>query len=77
MGRWLGCTTTGIRQRGRIDMTPESPKPSRVLFFGTCLIDSFYPEAGLAAIRLIEREGGRISPMPSSRNTKRLWPWEI
>ena len=41
-------------------MTPESPKPSRVYFFGTCLIDSFYPEAGLAAIRLIEREGVRV-----------------
>jgi len=60
MGRWLGRTTTGFRQRGRIDMTPESPRPSRVYFFGTCLIDSFYPEAGLAAIRLIEREGVRV-----------------
>jgi L-lactate dehydrogenase complex protein LldE len=38
-------------------MTPESSKPSRVFFFGTCLIGAFYPDAGLAAIRLIEREG--------------------
>jgi L-lactate dehydrogenase complex protein LldE len=41
-------------------MTPESVKPSKVYFFGTCLIDAFYPDAGLAAIRLIEREGVRV-----------------
>jgi L-lactate dehydrogenase complex protein LldE len=41
-------------------MIQESPKPSRVYFFGTCLIDAFYPDAGLAAIRLIEREGVRV-----------------
>jgi len=41
-------------------MTPESAKPSNVYFFGTCLIDAFYPDAGLAAIRLIEREGVRV-----------------
>jgi L-lactate dehydrogenase complex protein LldE len=34
-------------------MPPASWTPDRVYFFGTCLIDSFYPEAGLAAIRLI------------------------
>jgi hypothetical protein len=59
MGRWLGRTTTGFRQRGRIDMTPGSPKPSRIYFFGTCLIDSFRPATGLAATRPIKREGGR------------------
>ena len=32
-------------------------KPDSVYFFGTCLIDSLYPEAGLAAIRLIQRQG--------------------
>lgn len=32
-------------------------KPKRVYFFGTCLIDLFYPEAGVSAIELIEREG--------------------
>jgi L-lactate dehydrogenase complex protein LldE len=41
-------------------MTPESAKPSKVYVFGTCLIDALYPEAGLAAIRLIEREGVRV-----------------
>ncbi|GHC39093.1 (Fe-S)-binding protein [Aidingimonas halophila] len=41
-------------------MTPIKqypPKPARVYFFGTCLIDLFYPEAGLDGIRLLEREG--------------------
>lgn len=33
------------------------PKPRRVYFFATCLVESLYPEAGLAAIRLLEREG--------------------
>ena len=31
--------------------------PDPVYFFGTCLIDLFSPEAGLAAIELLEREG--------------------
>ncbi|KAA0010478.1 (Fe-S)-binding protein [Billgrantia pellis] len=33
------------------------PKPEKVYLFGTCLIDLFYPQAGLDAIRLLEREG--------------------
>jgi len=36
------------------------PKPDRVYFFGTCLIDLFYPEAGLAGMELIRREGVRV-----------------
>ena len=35
-------------------------KPDSVYFFGTCLIDSLYPEAGLAAIRLIQRQGVEV-----------------
>jgi L-lactate dehydrogenase complex protein LldE len=41
-------------------MTPVKlypPKPENIYFFGTCLIDLFYPEAGLDGIRLLEREG--------------------
>lgn len=38
-------------------MAQPSTKPSAVYFFGTCLVDSFYGEAGLAAIQLLEREG--------------------
>ncbi|MFD2436077.1 (Fe-S)-binding protein [Modicisalibacter luteus] len=41
-------------------MTPIKlypPKPDKVYFFGTCLIDMFYPQAGLDGIRLLEREG--------------------
>jgi L-lactate dehydrogenase complex protein LldE len=41
-------------------MKTSVSKPDRVYFFGTCLIESFYPEAGIAAIRLIEREGVRV-----------------
>jgi L-lactate dehydrogenase complex protein LldE len=35
-------------------------RPSRVLLFGTCLIDLLYPKVGLAAMRLIRREGVRV-----------------
>lgn len=35
-------------------------KPTEVLFFGTCLVDLLDPEAGLAAMRLIERAGVRV-----------------
>jgi L-lactate dehydrogenase complex protein LldE len=41
-------------------MTPAPSKPARVYFFGTCLADALYPEAGIAAIRLIEREGVHV-----------------
>ena len=36
------------------------PKPAAVYFYGTCLLDTFHPEAGLAAVELIEREGVRV-----------------
>ena len=31
---------------------PYPPKPAEVYFFGTCLVDLIYPEAGLAAVEL-------------------------
>ncbi|MBI3907987.1 MAG: (Fe-S)-binding protein, partial [Pseudomonas fluorescens] len=37
-----------------------SEKPSRVYLFGTCVVDLFYPEAGMDAIHLLEREGIRV-----------------
>ncbi|WP_275097113.1 (Fe-S)-binding protein [Sedimenticola hydrogenitrophicus] len=35
-------------------------KPDKVYFFGTCLIDLLYPEAGLAGMQLIKREGVQV-----------------
>ncbi|MCV4342631.1 (Fe-S)-binding protein [Pseudomonas capsici] len=32
-------------------------KPQRVYLFGTCVVDLFFPEAGMDAIHLLEREG--------------------
>lgn len=32
-------------------------RPAEIYFFGTCLVDLFVPEAGIDAIRLLEREG--------------------
>lgn len=36
------------------------PKPKHVYLFGTCLIDLFYPEAGMAGVKLLEREGIQV-----------------
>ncbi len=38
-------------------MPPTPQKPHKAYFFGTCVIDSIFPRTGLAAIRLMEREG--------------------
>jgi L-lactate dehydrogenase complex protein LldE len=35
-------------------------KPQTVYYFGTCLMDMFYPQAGMAGIKLIQREGVRV-----------------
>jgi L-lactate dehydrogenase complex protein LldE len=35
-------------------------KPARAYFFGTCMIDLLYPEAGLAGMQLIRREGVEV-----------------
>jgi L-lactate dehydrogenase complex protein LldE len=35
-------------------------RPHAVYYYGTCLVDLFYPEAGLSGIRLLEREGIRV-----------------
>ena len=32
-------------------------KPAKVYLFGTCVVDLFFPEAGMDAIHLLEREG--------------------
>ena len=41
-------------------MRAYPPKPQNVYFFGTCLVDMAYPNAGMAAIRLLQREGLRV-----------------
>jgi len=35
-------------------------KPEAVYYFGTCLAETFYPGAGLAGIKLLQREGVRV-----------------
>jgi len=41
-------------------MDSKPPKPDQVYFFGTCLIDSIFPDAGVAAIRLLKQEGVEV-----------------
>ncbi|MEE4947100.1 (Fe-S)-binding protein [Pseudomonas alliivorans] len=35
-------------------------KPKRVYLFGTCVVDLFFPDAGMDAIHLLEREGIQV-----------------
>ncbi|WP_448188412.1 (Fe-S)-binding protein [Azospirillum sp. sgz301742] len=35
-------------------------RPDTVYFFGTCLVDLFYPQAGMAGMELLQREGIRV-----------------
>lgn len=35
-------------------------RPAKAYFFGTCLIDLLYPQAGLAGMQLIQREGIQV-----------------
>jgi L-lactate dehydrogenase complex protein LldE len=45
---------TGVAKGGR------ASRPEAVYFFGTCLVELFYPDAGLSAIQLLQREGVRV-----------------
>ena len=40
--------------------TPAHPRPTDVYFFATCVVDQFFPGAGMDAITLLEREGIRV-----------------
>lgn len=54
--------TPNHQQNDTISAAKKYPdKPARVYYFGTCLIDMFYPEAGLHGIQLLEREGITVS----------------
>jgi L-lactate dehydrogenase complex protein LldE len=41
-------------------MTRDPGKPDNVYYFGTCLMDMFYPEAGMAGIKLIQSQGVNV-----------------
>jgi L-lactate dehydrogenase complex protein LldE len=42
------------------DTSQSDKKISEVYFFGTCLIDLIYPNAGMSGIKLLEREGIKV-----------------
>ena len=41
-------------------MVKYPKKPDAVYYFGTCLVDLIYPQAGMAGIKLIQREGVEV-----------------
>ena len=51
---------TNTEQTGNGTTREYPSKPARVYFYGTCLIDLLYPEAGLHGIQLLEREGIQV-----------------
>lgn len=38
----------------------DHPRPNAIYLFGTCLIDLMYPNAGVSAVRLLQREGIQV-----------------
>ena len=42
------------------EQAKNSQHPTDIYFFATCVVDQFYPGAGLDAITLLEREGIRV-----------------
>ncbi|MEZ5536499.1 MAG: (Fe-S)-binding protein [Thiolinea sp.] len=40
--------------------THTSERPEAVYFFGTCLIDMMYPQAGISAMQLLQHEGIKV-----------------
>ena len=42
------------------DKANAGQRPSDIYFFATCVVDQFFPGAGLDAITLLEREGIRV-----------------
>ena len=41
-------------------MTHYPDKPDNAYYFGTCLMDMFYPQAGMAGIKLIQSQGVNV-----------------
>ena len=41
-------------------MPTQSARPTDVYFFATCVVDQFFPGAGMDAITLLERQGIRV-----------------
>ncbi|MCA1908388.1 MAG: (Fe-S)-binding protein [Magnetospirillum sp.] len=41
-------------------VTPPARMPKNVYYFGTCLVDLFFPDAGLAGMELLKRQGIRV-----------------
>lgn len=41
-------------------VVPPAQMPDTVYYFGTCLVDLFFPQAGLAGMELLRRQGIRV-----------------
>lgn len=61
----MSHSTSAAANATRVAPAIEPPraypaKPSDVFLFGTCVLDLFFPSAGMDAIRLLEREGIKV-----------------
>ena len=51
---------TRVAEPAAAPRTYPEHKPERIYLFGTCVVDLFFPEAGMDAIRLLERAAGGL-----------------
>ena len=61
------------------DQTRTSQRPADIYFFATCVVNQFFPGAGLDAITLLERAGIRVHflknrPVAVNRPTPAVFP---
>ena len=42
------------------DMRTYPEKPQKIYYFGTCLVDMFYPGAGMVGIKLLQQNGVKV-----------------
>lgn len=49
-----------LDEDGKVPCMPTPSPPRRVIFYPTCLVDSFFPEVGEAAVHLIEEIGAEV-----------------
>ena len=49
-----------MRKRLKVAMTESTDRKPRVALFVTCMVDTMYPDVGVAAVELLERYGAEV-----------------
>ncbi len=59
-GAFSVCAGAHLNNEARGSMGNNPAKVKTVYYFGTCLVDMAYPKAGMAGIKLLQREGVEV-----------------